>query len=99
MLAWRGLARSRFLTIKPVLTRAFSCSGRLRWSEEDYVRARRWYDNLLDDPLPRIGEVSYARSSGPGGQNVNKYAHIILRQAQAHSHQGQLEGTASNLDV
>ena len=43
-------------------------------SEEDYVKVRKWYDNLGNAPLPRdIGEVSYSRSSGPGGQNVNKY--------------------------
>ncbi|RMZ90264.1 hypothetical protein DV736_g2531, partial [Chaetothyriales sp. CBS 134916] len=47
-------------------------SCRLYTSEEEYARARQWYQTLLDRPLPRIGEVGYVRSSGPGGQNVNK---------------------------
>ena len=43
-------------------------------SEEDYAKVRKWYQTLDSAPLPRdIGEVSYSRSSGPGGQNVNKY--------------------------
>ena len=43
-------------------------------SDEDFDKARRWYAQLQSSPLPReIGEVSYSRSSGPGGQNVNKY--------------------------
>ena len=72
MLAWRRLTSSHSVGSKVLIIRAFSTSTSLRWSEEDYTFARRWYDNLLEDPLPRIGEVSYARSSGPGGQNVNK---------------------------
>ena len=42
-------------------------------SEEDYAKVRKWYQHLVNAPLPPdIGEVSYSRSSGPGGQNVNK---------------------------
>ena len=40
--------------------------------EFDYAAAREWYKSF--HPLCDIGEVTYARSSGPGGQNVNKYA-------------------------
>lgn len=46
------------------------------WSEEDLAKARQWYRVFSNNPaavIPHdLGEVSYARSSGPGGQNVNK---------------------------
>lgn len=44
-------------------------------SEEDLAAARKWLANLNAETIPRsIGEVSFSRSSGPGGQNVNKWA-------------------------
>ena len=43
--------------------------------ELDYEAAREWYKTFNpQQSLRDIGEVTYARSSGPGGQNVNKYA-------------------------
>jgi len=43
--------------------------------EEEVSAARRWLANLNADTVPRsICDVSFSRSSGPGGQNVNKYA-------------------------
>ena len=43
-------------------------------SEEDLASARKWLANLTSETIPRsIGEVTFSRSSGPGGQNVNKY--------------------------
>ncbi|OQU95126.1 RF-1 domain-containing protein [Cladophialophora immunda] len=41
--------------------------------ESEYAAAREWYSrvNALQH-LRDVGEVTYARSSGPGGQNVNK---------------------------
>lgn len=56
---------------------------RLRWlsttpipwsnAESDFDAARKWHAQTGQRPLPDdIGEVSYARSSGPGGQSVNK---------------------------
>ena len=57
----------------------------LRWSsvrggsgsgndEDELQRARAWLAALHADaiPLKTIGELSFSRSSGPGGQNVNK---------------------------
>ncbi|EXJ67027.1 uncharacterized protein A1O5_09673, partial [Cladophialophora psammophila CBS 110553] len=42
-------------------------------SELDFAAAREWYRSLnTQQPLRHVGEVTYARSSGPGGQNVNK---------------------------
>lgn len=36
--------------------------------------ARKWHSEHGEKPIAAdIGHVSYARSSGPGGQNVNKY--------------------------
>ena len=43
-------------------------------AEPDFDAARKWHALNGQRPLPsNIGEVSYARSSGPGGQNVNKW--------------------------
>ncbi|ORY06023.1 hypothetical protein BCR34DRAFT_490432 [Clohesyomyces aquaticus] len=41
---------------------------------EDEIRtARRWLEQLNAETIPKsIGEVTFSRSSGPGGQNVNK---------------------------
>ena len=42
--------------------------------EEELQQARAWLAALHADaiPLKTIGELSFSRSSGPGGQNVNK---------------------------
>lgn len=43
-------------------------------SEEDLAAARKWLQNLDPETIPKnICDVSFSRSSGPGGQNVNKY--------------------------
>ncbi|KAK2800799.1 hypothetical protein FQN51_005939 [Onygenales sp. PD_10] len=42
-------------------------------SAEELSAARDWLSRLSPRTIPRnIGDVSYSRSSGPGGQNVNK---------------------------
>lgn len=44
-------------------------------SEEELKAARSWLAELNEDTLPKdVGEFTFSRSSGPGGQNVNKYA-------------------------
>ncbi|GME22000.1 peptidyl-tRNA hydrolase domain protein [Neofusicoccum parvum] len=41
--------------------------------EEDLAAARRWLQTLDPETIPKsICDVSFSRSSGPGGQNVNK---------------------------
>lgn len=43
-------------------------------SEEDLAAARKWLQALDSETIPKnICDVSFSRSSGPGGQNVNKY--------------------------
>jgi len=42
--------------------------------EHDISEARKWLMQFNENSLPpNIGDVTYSRSSGPGGQNVNKY--------------------------
>jgi len=41
--------------------------------DEELNAARKWLANLDPDTIPRsICNVTFSRSSGPGGQNVNK---------------------------
>ncbi|KAL1635431.1 hypothetical protein SLS58_010294 [Diplodia intermedia] len=42
-------------------------------SEDDLAAARKWLQKLDPETIPKhICDVSFSRSSGPGGQNVNK---------------------------
>jgi peptidyl-tRNA hydrolase ICT1 len=46
--------------------------------EFDYAATREWYKSFNSlESLRDVGEVTFARSSGPGGQNVNKYALLV----------------------
>ncbi|KAL2421760.1 hypothetical protein ABEF95_005373 [Exophiala dermatitidis] len=50
-----------------------SFSSKAESHESEYAAAREWLKKFnAVDSLRDIGEVSYSRSSGPGGQNVNK---------------------------
>ncbi|KAF2870985.1 hypothetical protein BDV95DRAFT_607273 [Massariosphaeria phaeospora] len=52
-----------------------SGSGRANLSvtEEELQVARKWLEALHAETIPKtVGELSFSRSSGPGGQNVNK---------------------------
>jgi peptidyl-tRNA hydrolase ICT1 len=41
--------------------------------EDELQAARKWLANLDPDTIPRqICDLTFSRSSGPGGQNVNK---------------------------
>lgn len=65
------LATRPLLLLRSVSTRASSEA-----SPEALQEARAWLAQLHADTIPKsIGELTFSRSSGPGGQNVNKYAH------------------------
>ncbi|KAI0887019.1 uncharacterized protein GGS22DRAFT_159189 [Annulohypoxylon maeteangense] len=41
------------------------------YDQDDLVEARKWHASFNENSLPK-GHTSYSRSSGPGGQHVNK---------------------------
>ncbi|KAI1097844.1 hypothetical protein F4804DRAFT_147907 [Jackrogersella minutella] len=41
------------------------------YDQEDLDEARKWQASFTENSLPK-GQTSYSRSSGPGGQHVNK---------------------------
>ena len=44
------------------------------YSESDHSAARQWLTKFDIHTIPRnLGQITFSRSSGPGGQNVNKY--------------------------
>ncbi|KAK5387997.1 hypothetical protein LTR20_005008 [Exophiala xenobiotica] len=48
-------------------------AAKVELPEYDYNAAREWFKNYkATESLHGLGEVTYSRSSGPGGQNVNK---------------------------
>ncbi|PNS17245.1 hypothetical protein CAC42_6928 [Sphaceloma murrayae] len=54
-------------------TRSSSSSTNAAHTEEDIRQARQWLARFDAETLPRnIFDFSFSRSSGPGGQNVNK---------------------------
>lgn len=47
---------------------------REEYSESDHSAARQWLAKFDIHTVPRkLGEITFSRSSGPGGQNANKY--------------------------
>src|SRR5436190_8471033 len=55
-------------------------------SDEDLKAARIWLDHLSSKTVPRsICDISYCRSSGPGGQNVNKYVQYNAASRSGHN--------------
>ncbi|KAK4936219.1 hypothetical protein LTR10_022866 [Elasticomyces elasticus] len=77
MLTWARISHN--LTSGSLHARRFSWTSTKYYSssvenpEYDYTAAREWHKkaNLLES-LRGLGEITYSRSSGPGGQNVNK---------------------------
>lgn len=66
---WQTLPRVRLRTRQYAL-RATNDSV----TEEDLAEARKFMAQFTEDQIPRrFCDVNFSRSSGPGGQNVNKY--------------------------
>lgn len=67
----RGYTLPRSSEISTV--RTYSAQGTTPPSEHELDIARKFLATFSKDTIPRrICEVGYSRSSGPGGQNVNK---------------------------
>lgn len=46
--------------------------------QEALSEARSWFESFSSTQLPK-GNTTYARSSGPGGQHVNKYTRNYIQ--------------------
>lgn len=54
-----------------------SSKASTRSADLDFELARQWLKSLNSRTIPRhLGQISFSRSSGPGGQNVNKSVHV-----------------------
>jgi hypothetical protein len=63
---------------KPATPEANSEEGK------EIAAARKWLDAMTPETIPRsICDVTFSRSSGPGGQNVNKYGGPVHRDENA----------------
>ncbi|KAL3479159.1 RF-1 domain-containing protein [Aspergillus californicus] len=68
---FRTIQRPPLLRSSATIRRPFA--SRPDFSSEDVTTAREWLSNFNSTSIPRhIGEISFSRSGGPGGQNVNK---------------------------
>ncbi|KAF6829202.1 peptidyl-trna hydrolase domain-containing protein [Colletotrichum plurivorum] len=76
-----NLSTSLIRAVRPCLTRPLQPLQSIRWARyqafeesfdpEELKQAREWHETFDGSKLPK-GQTSYARSSGPGGQHVNK---------------------------
>lgn len=80
---WRPCLSASHTLLRPlrfsVSKRAFGTDSKP--DEEELKKAREWLKDFSTSSIPRdIGSMTYSRSSGPGGQNVNKYVDAIFIQ-------------------
>lgn len=70
----------RLLVSQPVRWKRYEAYD-AQLDQDALAEARLWYSSFDASQLPK-GSTTYARSSGPGGQHVNKYeeslAYFIL---------------------
>jgi peptidyl-tRNA hydrolase ICT1 len=65
-IGWKG-----FSSLRPVLKRWRTNAAAP--TEDEIAACRQWMTRFNPDTIPkRLCDISYSRSSGPGGQNVNK---------------------------
>ncbi|OJJ00313.1 hypothetical protein ASPVEDRAFT_81887 [Aspergillus versicolor CBS 583.65] len=68
----RPLFPSPFFRYSAAFRRSFT-TRRADLTDDDLTAAREWLSKFNSTSVPRhIGEISFSRSGGPGGQNVNK---------------------------
>lgn len=81
------LGFSQLLQFSKPLNKAYYGTGNMEGLTEDEVNiGREWLSRFNSSTLPRdIGDISFSRSSGPGGQNVNKYVGPSLTVASPNS--------------
>lgn len=73
LLLQRTALLTRTTRLSPCLARQYATKRGDDVDEAELQAARQWLAKLDPDTIPRdICEVSFSRSSGPGGQNVNK---------------------------
>lgn len=73
LLLQRTALLTRTTRLSPCLLRQYATKRGGDVDEAELQAARQWLAKLDPDTIPRdICEVSFSRSSGPGGQNVNK---------------------------
>lgn len=63
--------------LQPFRRFASSANPRSKSADSDVELARQWLKSFDSRTIPRhLGQISFSRSSGPGGQNVNKSVHL-----------------------
>lgn len=73
------LGLRRHLGVRPsctdLLWRTYASStANTSATDEELTKARTWLAKLDAETIPQnLFDISFSRSSGPGGQNVNKY--------------------------
>lgn len=72
---WQRYYNLALLTSRSFASRrAAAVSASVAGQDDELQAAREWLAKLNHGTVPRgICEVSFSRSSGPGGQNVNKF--------------------------
>ena len=74
---FRNVARAQNYSVVNVtrLARCFASRNAVEADEDEIDAARQWLAKLDADTIRKkvVSEVSFSRSSGPGGQNVNKF--------------------------
>ena len=95
-----GIGKNPLLSqsLAPVRCLAISRDAKEAISEDEHQEARNWLSGFSIDSVPKSAcEVTFSRSSGPGGQNVNKYVNheFMLSTISAQSYKSKLQSNSS----